>query len=123
MSVDSTSVRIGACGGTSIEDGVAPSVMTVAETEENLARSVRPLYELLCDEIGAGFEARPRTLIERELGGVPARGRGRQSLDSAGAFAEQHHPHRLEQDHEIQEERVVLDVVEVVLELLRRVLH
>jgi N-acyl amino acid synthase of PEP-CTERM/exosortase system len=39
-----------------------PSVMTVTETEENLPRSVRPLYELLYDSIWSGFETRPRTL-------------------------------------------------------------
>jgi N-acyl amino acid synthase of PEP-CTERM/exosortase system len=39
-----------------------PAMMTVTETEQNLPRSVRPLYELLCDAIGTGFEARPRTV-------------------------------------------------------------
>lgn len=39
-----------------------PSVMTVTETEKHLPRSVRPLYELLCNAIWSGFEARPKTL-------------------------------------------------------------
>jgi N-acyl amino acid synthase of PEP-CTERM/exosortase system len=39
-----------------------PSVVTVTETEENLSRSVRPLYELLCDSIWTGFESGSKTL-------------------------------------------------------------
>lgn len=39
-----------------------PSVMTVRETEENLPRSIRPLYGLFCDAIWSGFERAPRTL-------------------------------------------------------------
>jgi N-acyl amino acid synthase of PEP-CTERM/exosortase system len=39
-----------------------PSVMTVAETEQNLPRSVRPLYDLLCDAVWTGFDSRPKTL-------------------------------------------------------------
>ena len=40
----------------------------------------------------------------------------------AGALAREHHAHGLEQDHQVQQQRVVLDVVEVVLQLLLRVL-
>lgn len=39
-----------------------PSLVTVAETEENLPRSIRPLYQLLCDEIGSGFDGQSKTL-------------------------------------------------------------
>jgi N-acyl amino acid synthase of PEP-CTERM/exosortase system len=39
-----------------------PSVLTVSETEANLPRSIRPLYDLLCDAIWTGFESRTRTV-------------------------------------------------------------
>jgi N-acyl amino acid synthase of PEP-CTERM/exosortase system len=39
-----------------------PAVMTVSETEAHLPRSIRPLYELLCEEIWTGYERQGRTL-------------------------------------------------------------
>src|SRR6218665_2303049 len=41
---------------------------------------------------------------------------------SACAFSGQHHSHGFQHDQQIQEERVVLDVVQVVLQLLDRIL-
>ena len=38
------------------------------------------------------------------------------------AFPEQHHPHRLDQDKQIQKKRMVLHVVEVELQFLARIL-
>lgn len=44
------------------------------------------------------------------------------SAPSAGALAREYHSHGLEHDQQIKEERVVLDIVEVVLQLLDRIL-
>jgi N-acyl amino acid synthase of PEP-CTERM/exosortase system len=50
-------VRIETIGGPVEHRGArVPSMMTVASIESNLPRSVRPLYDLICNEIWAGTE-------------------------------------------------------------------
>lgn len=56
-------VRIRRIGGPVEHRGErVPSTMTVTAIEENLPRSVRPLWELICEQIRLGFERRRATL-------------------------------------------------------------
>jgi len=56
-------VRIRRIGGPVEHRGErVPSTMAVSSIKENLPRSVRPLWELICEQIRAGFERRGATL-------------------------------------------------------------
>jgi N-acyl amino acid synthase of PEP-CTERM/exosortase system len=56
-------VRIRRIGGPVEHRGErVPSTMTVSSIEASLPRSVRPLWDLICEQIGAGFGRRGATL-------------------------------------------------------------